>query len=479
MYEGSLEIAGRVVTEGRRHAVVDPWTREPFAEVVLADAALCETAAVASARAFGVMRRLSSHARRDLCARVAELLRAQVAELALLIAREAGKPLPLARGEVERAATTFALAAEVATEPRGESVTLDRSAAHEGYSGRYERVPLGPVLAFSPFNFPLNLVAHKVAPALACGASVLVKPAPRTPLSALALARILREAGAPDDAMIVLPTDDALAGKLVEDPRFAVFTFTGSDRVGYLLKARCGNKRALLELGGNAAAIVHEDAPELARALDALAASAFAYAGQVCIATQRVYVHHARCEEVLEGLRARASRLAPEEPVVAHGVLGPMIDDASAERVDGLIDEALAANAGVRAAFRGPRDKNRLGPVVLALEAPTRGLGVVEEEAFGPVVVVQPYAELEAAFAEVNRSRYGLQAALFTDSSRAIERAFEVLDVGGLIVNDSPSFRSDAMPYGGVKRSGLGREGVAFAAREYTTPKLLVVRRQG
>ncbi|HQY63886.1 MAG TPA: aldehyde dehydrogenase family protein [Polyangiaceae bacterium] len=478
MHTADMWLGGARVEACGRLPVHDRWTGEPFAEVAQADVGLCRRAVAASEAAFRELRRAPSHARRDACARVAAGLRREAAELAELVAREAGKPISLARAEVERAATTFELAAECATQPRGEVLSLDRVASHARYAGRYERVPLGPVLAFSPFNFPLNLVAHKVAPALACGASVLVKPSPRTPLSALALGRLVREAGLHPDAMIVLPTSDALAGELVADPAFAVFTFTGSDSVGYALKARCAKKRALLELGGNAAAIVHHDAPELGRALDALTTSAFAYAGQVCIKTQRIYVHDTLFDEVLAGLAERAARLAPEEPTAAVGVLGPMIDAASAARVDAWVDEALASSsAGVRAAHRAGRDGARLGPAVLTCQGEPRGLRVVEEEAFGPVLVVRRYAELAEALEEVNASRYGLQAGLFTDSARAIDLAFDALDVGGLIVNDPPSFRSDAMPYGGTKDSGLGREGVAHAVLEYTAPKMLVTRR--
>jgi acyl-CoA reductase-like NAD-dependent aldehyde dehydrogenase len=370
---------------------------------------------------------------------------------------------------------TFAIAADVAVRARGEVMRLDLSEPHSVYSGSFVHVPRGPVLAFAPFNFPLNLVAHKVAPALACGASVLLKPAPKTPLSALALAAIVREAGAPDDAMQVLPCDDSVAERLVRDDRFAVFTFTGSARVGYMLKAISGKKQVILELGGNAAAIVHEDAPELPRVLDGLTASAFGYAGQVCIKTQRIYVHHACYDEVVAGLVARARELVPEEPVAAKGFLGPVVDEANGARIGAWIDEATAK--GARALHLGVRDRNRLGATVLETRGDTAGLRVVEEEVFGPVVVVRPYRTLEEAFALVNGSRYGLQAAIFTDSSRAIAEAYDELDVGGLVVNDTPSVRSDAMPYGGMKDSGLGREGVAFAVAEYTVPKMLVSRR--
>lgn len=476
MENHELFVGGRAISAGATREVLDPWSGEAFATTPLADEALAERAVSACEKAFEQTKRTSTYARRDLCARVAELLRERADAIAVQLAREAGKPIGLARVEVARAAMTFAVAAEVATRPSGEVMRLDLSEPHAAYTGSFTHVPRGPVLAFSPFNFPLNLVAHKVAPALACGASVLVKPAPKTPLSALTLAALVHEAGAPEDAMQVLPCDDSVAERLVRDDRFAVFTFTGSARVGYMLKACSGKKHVILELGGNAAALVHDDAPDLERALDALTASAFGYAGQVCIKTQRIYVHHARYEEVVAGLVARAKVLVPEPPVLARGFLGPVVDTANATRINDWIDEAVGL--GARPLHLGSRRENRLGATVLEVSGSSTGMRAVEEEAFGPLVIVRSYRELEEAFALVNQSRYGLQAAIFTDSSHAIEAAYEALDVGGLIVNDSPSFRSDAMPYGGVKDSGLGREGVAFAVAEYTAPKMLVSRRR-
>jgi len=470
-----LVVGGRRVAMRGSREVDDAWTREPFGRVPVADGAVAEEAVVACVAAFEVTKRMPTYARRDVCAGVAALLRGRKEALATTLAREAGKPISLARIEVERAASTFAIAAEVATRPSGAVIPVDLSEAQAKHSGSYTRVPKGPVLAFSPFNFPLNLVAHKIAPALACGASVLLKPAPKTPLSALALADIAREAGAPDGAVTVLPCNDDVAEKLVRDDRFALFTFTGSAKVGYLLKAISGKKHVILELGGNASAIVHDDAPDLAFAMDTLTTSAFAYAGQVCIKTQRIFVHHARYDEVAAGLAERAKRLVPEEPVTAKGVLGPVLDAANGARIGEWIDEAISR--GAKALAVGARDRNRLGATVLEARGPTEGMRAVEEEIFGPVVVLRPYGALGEAIAEVNRSRYGLQAAIFSDSHRAIDEAYDTLDVGGLVVNDAPSFRNDAMPYGGVKDSGLGREGVAFAVEEYTAPKMRVVRR--
>lgn len=462
------------VTAPMERDVRDPWTREAFAVAPWADASHAERAISIASAAFPRTKGLSAYVRRDVCLEVARLLRERREALATTIAREVGKPIGLARIEVERAAGTFAIAADVATRPVGEVVPLDLGVAHARHAGSYVRVPKGPVLAFSPFNFPLNLVAHKVAPALACGAPVVLKPAPKAPLTALALAEIVREAGAPAGAFTVVPCDDAVAERLVRDERFAVLSFTGSAKVGYMLKALAGKKHVVLELGGNAAAIVHDDVHDASHAADAVTTSAFAYAGQVCISTQRVYVHHARYEAFVAELVTRAAKLTPEEPVSAAGILGPVVDEGAASRITTWIGEAEARGAVVL--HRGARDENRMGTVVLREPEDTRGLRVVEEEAFGPVVTVCPYATLDEAFAKVNASRYGLQAAIFTDSTRVIDAAYATLDVGGLVVNDSPSFRSDAMPYGGTKDSGLGREGVAFAVNEYTAPKVKVVR---
>ncbi len=454
-------------------AVHDPWTGEEVGRVPLADEAAAEQAVLACVRAQARLAALSSHERKTILARTARALEAKAEELARLIAREAGKPITLARAEVARGVATFEMGAEEATRIVGEVMPLDVTAATRGYSGSWVRVPAGPVLAIAPFNFPLNLVAHKLAPALACGCAVVLKPPPQAPLTSMLLAACIREAGAPEDAVQVLPCEVDVAERLVRDDRFATLSFTGSAKVGWHLKAIAGKKRVLLELGGNAAAIVHDDAP-LDWARDRIVSAAFGYAGQVCIKVQRLYVHRAVADAFVDGLVERSRAMEPLSPLDPKAVCGPMIDEGNARRVQAWVDEAVAA--GARLLCGGKREGNRVWPTVLAIEGAGRGLKVVDEEVFGPVLTVHRYDAWSDALAMADGGRYGLQAGVFTDSRARVAQAFAGLHVGGLIVNDVPTFRVDSMPYGGTRDSGLGREGVRFAIEEMTERKLLVVR---
>jgi glyceraldehyde-3-phosphate dehydrogenase (NADP+) len=326
----------------------------------------------------------------------------------------------------------------------------------------------------APFNFPLNLVCHKLAPALASGCSIVLKPPPQAPLTALKLGELVLEAGAPSGAFQVLPCDVGVAEKLVRDDRFATLSFTGSAKVGWHLKSVAGKKRVLLELGGNAAIIVHDDA-DLSWAMGRTLTSAFAYAGQVCIKGQRLFVHDAVYDSFVSELVQRASELVVRDPLDPASLVSSVIDEASAQRIESWVKEAT--DQGVERLCGGPREGTRIPPTVLRIGSPSQlGLKVVTEEIFGPVLTVQRYAAWEDALALAGATRYGLQAGIFTQNLGRVRQAFEGLPVGGLIVNDSPSFRVDAMPYGGVKDSGLGREGVRFAMEEMTEHKLLVIR---
>jgi glyceraldehyde-3-phosphate dehydrogenase (NADP+) len=448
-----------------------------------------------------------------LCA-VARRIEEERSRVSSVLALEAGKPLKYARAEVDRAIQTFTLGAEEARRFGGEVMPLDVTAASEAFEGSYRRFPVGPVLGISPFNFPLNLVAHKVAPALAVGASVVIKPAPQTPLSALLLAEFVADAcaraNAPADALQVVPAGIEASEKLVRDPRFGVLSFTGSDKVGFHLKSICGKKRTLLELGGNAAALVHEDARDLGFAAKQLAASAFGYAGQVCIRTQRIFVHapvaEAFTRAFLDAVRALGTAKDERDDT---SVMGPLIDEKNAMRVDSWVEEAKARGADVL--LRGARSGNYLAPSVVrvndasgdgraaaagaavAASAATAataagaagaasgsdgaGMRLVEEEVFGPAATIHVYSTWDDAIRRVNASRYGLQAAVFTDSFARVRQAYEELAVGGVVVGDATSVRVDVMPYGGVKDSGQGREGVRFAMQEMSEPKMLVVRK--
>ncbi len=471
--DGSLHIASRIVTEGATAVIREPWSGVELGRVVLANAAQAEEAVAASVRAFERMQRSTSHERKAVLARIARAIEARQDEFAELIAREAGKPIALARAEVARAIATFTLGAEEATRIQGEVLALDVTEAGRGYSGSWVRKAAGPVIALAPFNFPLNLVAHKIAPAFACGCSVVLKPPPQAPLTSLLLAACIREAGAVDAAVQVLPCEIPIAEKLVRDDRFATLSFTGSAHVGWHLKSIAGKKRVLLELGGNAAAIVHDDA-SLEWARDRVVAAAFGYAGQVCIKVQRLYVHAPIADAFVARLVERTRAIEPTSPLDPTAICGPMIDEANAKRVEQWVREATAA--GARVLCGGRRDGNRYWPAVVSIEGDGRGLKVVDEEAFGPVLTVHRYDTWDAALTMADASRYGLQAGIFTDSRTRVAEAFARLHVGGLIVNDAPAFRVDSMPYGGTRDSGLGREGVRFAIEEMTERKLLVVR---
>jgi len=468
-----LHIAGKVVGDTKTVAVRDPWRGEIVGEIGLADAEQAELAVRASVAAFAKTRRLASFERKKILRNVASAVEAGAESFAELMAREAGKPLQLARAEVKRAVSTLELGAEEATRMGGEVVPLDLSEMAAGFAGGYTRVPAGSVIAMAPFNFPLNLVCHKLAPALASGCSLVLKPAPQAPLTALRLAELVRQSDAPPDAFQVVPCDIPVAEKLVKDERFATLSFTGSARAGWYLKSVAGKKRTLLELGGNAAIIVHEDA-DLAWALGRTITSAFAYAGQVCIKGQRLFLHAPIYDSFVSELARRASELAVRDPLDPSTLVSCLIDEPNAVRVESWVGEAVAQGAERLAG--GPRDGARFPPTVLAVKPEHHGLKVVAEEVFGPVLTVHRYESWQDAVAGAGATRYGLQAAIFTQNLARVRQAFDGLDVGALVVNDSPSFRVDAMPYGGVKDSGLGREGVRFAIEEMTEKKLLVVK---
>ena len=467
-----LFVASRTFADGRTLPVLDPWSGEVLAEVTMADADRAAEATAAARDAFRDLRDLPAYKRRDTLRAVARSIADGRDDFAGLIAREAGKPIAFARAEVDRAIHTFELGAEEATRVGGEVIPLDGTASGACHVGQWIRVPAGPVFAISPFNFPLNLAAHKVAPALACGCSVVLKPPPQAPLTSLALAAIVRNVCPVENALQVIPCENRVAEACVTGDGFATLSFTGSARVGWHLKSLAGRKRVLLELGGNAAVIVHADA-NLAVAAEKVTLAAFGYAGQVCVKVQRLYVDRTIAADFIDRIVKRAAGLNVGAPLDPKTVVGPMIDEANALRVERWIGEAVAAGASVLVG--GVRDGRRVSPTVIAVDGSGAGLKVVDEEVFGPVLTVHVYDDWNAALAMADASRYGLQAGIFTDSQSRIHAAFKTLHVGALIVNDVPTFRVDSMPYGGVRDSGIGREGVRFAIEEMTERKLLVI----
>jgi glyceraldehyde-3-phosphate dehydrogenase (NADP+) len=386
------------------------------------------------------------------------------------ICEESGKPITEAEAEVERAVHSFEIAAAEAERIYGEIIPMDLRASSAGRWGLTRRFPAGPVAAISPFNFPLNLAVHKIAPALAAGCPVVVKPASQTPTSCLRLAEIIDGTAWPKGALSVVPATRAAADALTTDERFAVLSFTGSPEVGWDLKARAGKKRVVLELGGNAAVIVDESA-DLDLAVPKLVYGAFSYAGQKCISVQRVYVHARRFDELVERFVAATQRIRVGDPRDREVFVGPMIDEANARRVEEWVAEAVAR--GARLLLGGPRRGATLPPTVLTGVPSDVRLSC--REVFGPTVNLERVASFDEAIARVNDSAYGLQCGVFTADLGHTFRAFERIVVGAVIVNDAPSYRIDHMPYGGVKESGFGREGIRHAIRDLTEERLLVV----
>jgi glyceraldehyde-3-phosphate dehydrogenase (NADP+) len=464
-------LAGRWISTDTPLPVRAPWDGGDVGSTWLAGAAEFDAAADAAVRAAPVVAALRADERAAILRRVSGALASGREAIARTLAAEAGKPLADARTEVDRATLTFSVAADETLRLGGELLPLDLAPHGRGRFAVTRRVPIGPIAGISPFNFPLNLVAHKLAPALGAGNPIVLKPATRTPLSALTLAHLLVEAGAPAGAVSVLPMDRATGDRLVTDERFRLLTFTGSPAVGWDLKARAGRKRVVLELGGNAGVVVDADA-DLDYAIRRLLVGGFAYAGQSCISVQRVVALESVYPAVCDRLAAGASTLAVGDPLDETTTVGPLISAGDAERIDDWIREAVSSGARVLTGGR------RLGPTTYAPTVLTdvpEAARVCAEEAFAPVVVVSRAPDFDAALDAVNRSRYGLQAGVFTNTLSHALRAFDRLDVGGVILNDVPSWRMDSMPYGGVKDSGLGREGPRYAMEDMTEIRLLVV----
>jgi acyl-CoA reductase-like NAD-dependent aldehyde dehydrogenase len=465
-------LCGKEWIEGESFEVRSPWDQGLVGRVTIAtraDARQAVNHAVASLRRT---RALPRWKRREILEDIAAALIDQHERFAQLIVAEAGKPLRLARTEVDRAILTFKTAAEESVRLGGESIPLDLTEGNENRWGVVQRFPVGPVLAITPFNFPLNLVAHKVAPALAAGCPLILKPAPQAPFTALALGEIILKAGWPEEALAVLTLSNADTAWLAEkEDRIKLVSFTGSAKVGWDLKARSGRKRVLLELGGNAALIIHGDWPDLDEAAVRIAHAAFGFAGQSCISVQRVFIERRIFQTFVWKLVEIAGKLVSGNPADEATEIGPLVRLSEAERVESWIKEAVAA--GAKLVSGGERKGSFIAPAILTATQP--GMKIRDEEVFGPVVLVEPYEDFEEALADVNHSRYGLQAGLLTRDAGRILTAYRELEVGALIIGDTPSWRLDPMPYGGVKDSGLGREGVRSAIEEMTEPRMLVL----
>jgi len=463
-------VDGRWIEDGNLVEVRAPYDGAVIGRVFQGTRQHAEAAIAAAVKAFGTTRRLPAFERQRVLRRVAQGITERKQEFAHTLAQEAGKPIKAARTEVERAIFTFTVAAEESTRIYGEYLPLDWQEFTAGRWGIVRRFPLGPVAGITPFNFPLNLVAHKVAPAIASGCSMVLKPAPQTPLSALLLAETIQQAGWPDGALNVLLLSNEDAGVLVTDERLKMISFTGSAAVGWEIKKRAGKKKVILELGGNAGVIVHSDA-DLAYAAERCVAGGFVYAGQTCISVQRILVEHSVYGKFTELLLAGVKKLKTGDPLDDTTDLGSLIRESDAARASDWIQEAV--RGGARLLCGGRRNGALLEPAVLTGTKPDMKVNC--QEIFAPVVTVEPYDDFNAAVRQINNSPYGLQAGIFTRDAKLLFHAYEELEVGGVIAGDVPAFRIDHMPYGGIKDSGLGREGLRYAIEEMTEPKLLVM----
>jgi acyl-CoA reductase-like NAD-dependent aldehyde dehydrogenase len=463
-------VDGKWMEEGDPVDVRAPYDGSVIAQVFQGRRQHAEAAIAAAVKAFGTTRRLPAFERQRVLRRVAQNIGERKAEFARTLAQEAGKPIKAARSEVERSIFTFTVAAEESTRIYGEYLPLDWQEYTAGRWGIVRRFPLGPIAGITPFNFPLNLVAHKLAPAIAAGCSMVLKPAPQTPLSALLLAEAVQQAGWPDGALNVLPLSNEDAGLLVTDDRLKMISFTGSAAVGWQIKRNAGKKKVILELGGNAGVIVNSDA-DLAYAADRCVAGGFGYAGQTCISVQRILVERSACAKFTDLMLAGVAKLRTGDPLDESTDLGPLIRESDAVRASDWIQEAV--RGGARLLCGGRRNGPMLEPTVLTGTRPEMKVNC--QEIFAPVVTIEPYDDFKDALRQTNNSAYGLQAGIFTRDVKLLFNAYEELEVGGLIAGDVPSFRIDHMPYGGVKDSGLGREGLRYAIEEMTEPKLLVM----
>lgn len=454
--------------------VLNPFSHETLAELPVHTEQQVHNAVSAALGVQAQLAGMPAYQRATILDRTSDLIGDNAADLARLIAQESAKPIRYARGEVLRATETFAFAADEARRLHGETVPMDAARSGVGKIGYYVREPVGLVAAITPFNFPLNLVAHKVAPAIAAGCPILLKPSPMTPLTALRLSEIMVEAGLPQNAFQVLIGDVDVGRWLTTDPRIAMLTFTGSYPVAHQISQAAGVRRTTFELGGNAATIVDEGTPINDSLINRLLVGSFAYSGQVCISVQRLYIHDSFYSEFAERFVQGAERLRMGDPLDEATEIGPLVNEAAVRRIDSWIKEAT--ERGARVLTGGTYEGQMFKPTVL--DHVTNDMQVMCAEVFGPVVNLLPYSDFHQVLDEVNDSEYGLQAGVFTPSLARSMEAAQRLRVGGVMINDTPAYRADQMPYGGTKHSGVGREGPRFAIEEMTTLKMIVINSQ-
>lgn len=461
--------------EAKEYApLYSPFSGELLAEIAQADDGDVDEAIKAAKAASKVMAKMPASQRALILEKAVAIMEARKEELAVILAQEAAKPLRTGRGEIARTIQTYKFAAEEAKRIHGETVPLDAAPGGEGRLAFTVRKPIGVVGAITPFNFPFNLVAHKVGPAIAAGNTVVLKPASQTPLSSLILADIFAEAGLPAGALNILPGKGAVVGeKLVGDSRIAAITFTGSPAVGIAMKNKAGLKRVTLELGSNSAVIIDHNVEITQALIDRCVMGAFSFSGQVCISLQRVYIHQSKYEEFLDKFKEATEKLVLGDPLKEETDMSSLISLKDHERMGAWVQEAVDAGAHVVTGGTAVTDRIYAPTILTNVGA---HVSCSCQEVFGPIVVVTPFETIDEAIEAVNDSRFGLQAGIYTSDIHAAMRAAEELEVGGVMINDIPTFRVDNMPYGGVKDSGFGREGIKYAVEELTELKLIAIK---
>jgi len=468
-----LYVAGKAITTGQWLEVQHKYQHTVYARVALADAKVLEKAIAASVKAEAEMAALKPYQKQKILLHCVKRFNELRDELTEILIAEGGKPRGAASAEVERLINTFQLAADAVTQlDDGRMLPLAVTPAAARFRGMVKHVPVGAISLISPFNFPLNLVAHKIAPAIAAGCPFVLKPASLTPIGALKIAQVLAETDLPKGSWSVLPCDRQAADILVTDDRFKLLSFTGSDQVGWDMKARAGRKKVTLELGGNAAVLIEPDTPVDDALIDRLVGAAYGHAGQICISVQRILVHADIYTEVKKKLLAKLKKIKVDDPSLSTTLVGPMIKEAEAVRLKKWIDKA--EKKGAKVLIGGTLQGVLFEPTLL--ENVDTKVEVYKDEAFGPVAILEKYKDFEQGIATINQSRFGLQAGVYTQNLNKMLYAWDHLHVGGVIINDVPTFRVDNMPYGGVKDSGLGREGIHSAIRDMQEERLLAIK---
>lgn len=465
-----IYLAGQFVSTAQKLDVENPYTGKVFASTYLAGKNELETAIAKAQKVQNEMKNLPSFQKYEILMHISKRLTEDRERLGIVLAEESGKPFVYAVGEIDRAAQTFLVAAEESKRLPGEVMSMDWTPAGKGKEGIVKYFPIGLVAGIAPFNFPMNLAVHKIAPAIAAGCPIILKPASSTPLSTLELAKIIDETSLPKGAVSILPMDRNTGNQLVTDDRFKLLSFTGSPEIGWKMKEQAGKKKVVLELGGNAGVIVTESA-DFEKAVSKCLIGAFAYSGQICIHAQRIYVQESLFEKFVEELKARTARLKFGDPKEKDTQISAMIDEKNAMRIESWVNESVASGAKVLAG--GKRSGTYYEPTILTNT--NIDMKVCALEAFGPIVVVEKYKDFTDAVRMINDSSFGLQAGVFTNNLKEANTAFSELEVGGVVINDIPTFRVDHMPYGGVKDSGLGREGVKYAMLDMMEARVMVV----